>query len=193
MFEVVPLPLTLPSLLLEHRKYLSRDGHGTFEDYCRERWGMSKRHADRLIGSAEVVGNLTPIGVTPATESHPADRERRSRREFGTHGSHANHRIPGPPPRFSGTKGTKAIRAAPRKEKGARGCPRTPDLPFGHVSGRVYRCDRAVRTAPLAVELYGAGGDQRTGANRELPDNGRQHPSAAPTRHVGMVAGTSDL
>lgn len=30
---------------------------------------MSKTHANRMIDSAEVVGNLTPIGVIPATES----------------------------------------------------------------------------------------------------------------------------
>lgn len=49
---------------------LYRESHGTFEDYCRERWGMSKRHANRLVESATVVGNLGPIGPTlPATES----------------------------------------------------------------------------------------------------------------------------
>lgn len=48
---------------------LYRQTHSTFEDYCRERWGMSKTHANRMIDSAEVVSNLTPIGVIPNTES----------------------------------------------------------------------------------------------------------------------------
>jgi hypothetical protein len=44
--------------------------HGTFEEYCRERWGMSRIHAYRLIESAAVVGNLLPIGTSlPTTES----------------------------------------------------------------------------------------------------------------------------
>lgn len=42
--------------------------HATFEDYCRERWGMRHQNADRLIRSAEVAGLLNPIGFTP-TES----------------------------------------------------------------------------------------------------------------------------
>jgi hypothetical protein len=40
-----------------------------FEDYCLARWGMTKTHANRLIDATEVMGNLTPIGVIPATES----------------------------------------------------------------------------------------------------------------------------
>ena len=55
---------------------LYRLSHDTFEDYCKERWGMSKTHANRMIDSAEVVGNLTPIGVTPATESQARPRTR---------------------------------------------------------------------------------------------------------------------
>jgi len=43
---------------------LYRAEHATFEDYCRERWGFSKSHANRLVESAEVVLALTPIGVT---------------------------------------------------------------------------------------------------------------------------------
>ena len=42
---------------------------GTFEDYCRDRWGISKTQANRLISAHEVVGNLAPIGVIPVTES----------------------------------------------------------------------------------------------------------------------------
>lgn len=49
---------------------LYRLGHSTFEDYCRERWGMVRQHANRLIAAAETVTNLEPIGSTlPVTES----------------------------------------------------------------------------------------------------------------------------
>lgn len=41
---------------------LYRSTHGTFEDYCRERWGMVRQHANRLIAAAEVAGNLEPVG-----------------------------------------------------------------------------------------------------------------------------------
>jgi hypothetical protein len=34
----------------------------TFEAYCRERWGSSQRHANRLIAAAEIAVALGPIG-----------------------------------------------------------------------------------------------------------------------------------
>ena len=46
--------------------------HSSFEDYCRERWGMLKAHAYRFMEAAEVVDNLkrSPIGdLLPSTES----------------------------------------------------------------------------------------------------------------------------
>lgn len=49
---------------------LYRANCGTFEDYCRERWGMVSRHANRLIEAAQVVENLRPIGLNlPANEA----------------------------------------------------------------------------------------------------------------------------
>ena len=47
---------------------LYRSSHGTFEDYCRERWGLSSRHVNRLVEASEVVGALGPIGPIPANE-----------------------------------------------------------------------------------------------------------------------------
>ena len=43
----------------------------TFEDYCGDVLGMSKTQANRLIDAAEVIANLTPIGVIipPANEA----------------------------------------------------------------------------------------------------------------------------
>ena len=57
--------------LLEIRdSRLYRQTHATFEDYCGEKWGMSRIHAHRMIEAAVVVGNLLPIGnIAPATES----------------------------------------------------------------------------------------------------------------------------
>ena len=45
-------------------KRLYRQTHGTFEDYCRDRLGFTKTHANRLIDGASVRADLTPIGVT---------------------------------------------------------------------------------------------------------------------------------
>ncbi|MEM1153650.1 MAG: DNA N-6-adenine-methyltransferase [Pseudomonadota bacterium] len=49
---------------------LYRASHPTFEDYCRDRWGLSKTHANRRIDAAKVAQNLTPIGVKLQRESH---------------------------------------------------------------------------------------------------------------------------
>lgn len=49
---------------------LYRETHSTFELYCKERWEFQKAYAYRLIASAQVVKQLSPIGdVLPATES----------------------------------------------------------------------------------------------------------------------------
>ena len=47
---------------------LYRADYPTFEEYCRERWGMSKTHANRLVASAEVAALVAPMGVIPPTE-----------------------------------------------------------------------------------------------------------------------------
>lgn len=47
---------------------LYRSSHGTFEDYCRERWGFKKAHAYRLMESAQVVARLSPMGDVPQSE-----------------------------------------------------------------------------------------------------------------------------
>lgn len=48
---------------------LYRDGHDTFEGYCRERWNFSKTHANRLIASASAVENLGNVEVVPINEA----------------------------------------------------------------------------------------------------------------------------
>lgn len=51
---------------------LYRAGHGTFEDYCRERWGMVASRARQLIAAAETaatVTDVTPDLPTPRNEA----------------------------------------------------------------------------------------------------------------------------
>ena len=49
---------------------LYRAAHGTFEEYCRERWGMQRNYANKMISAAEVATNLgTIVPILPATES----------------------------------------------------------------------------------------------------------------------------
>lgn len=56
------------SALLEVRdRRLYRESHLTWDDYCRERWNMSRIHAHRLIEAAEVSAML-PTGNTPDSE-----------------------------------------------------------------------------------------------------------------------------
>lgn len=57
------------SLVAIRNGRLYRQGYPTFDEYCRQRWGMSRPHAYRLIEAAEVVRNLSPMGdILPANE-----------------------------------------------------------------------------------------------------------------------------
>ena len=59
------------ALMLIREKKLYRSEFGTFESYCREKWDMHDRNAQRLMKAAEVVGNLEtrPMGrVLPQNE-----------------------------------------------------------------------------------------------------------------------------
>lgn len=59
--------------LLEIRENrLYRAHHATFEDYCAQRWSLTRSRAYRLMGATTVVDNLSPIGdkiPLPTTES----------------------------------------------------------------------------------------------------------------------------
>lgn len=48
---------------------LYRERHTTFEDYCKNRWDISRAHAYRLIESAKVVEDVSPTGDAPLRES----------------------------------------------------------------------------------------------------------------------------
>lgn len=56
--------------LLEIRdSRLYKEKFKTFENYCQERWGMSRIHAHRMIEAAAVANNLLPIGNKPENEA----------------------------------------------------------------------------------------------------------------------------
>jgi hypothetical protein len=42
---------------------LYREEFKTFKDYCNEKWGIGKAHANRLIGGSRVAANLAPRGA----------------------------------------------------------------------------------------------------------------------------------
>lgn len=57
------------ALMTIRDKRLYRAEFGTFEDYCRERWGMVASRARQMIGAAQVVGNVESVTmVTPSSE-----------------------------------------------------------------------------------------------------------------------------
>jgi phage N-6-adenine-methyltransferase len=58
------------ALMAIRDKRLYRQSHGTFEDYCRERWGMERNYANKLIAASGVVSNLgTIVPILPTSES----------------------------------------------------------------------------------------------------------------------------
>lgn len=50
-------------------KRLYRCTNRTFEGYCREKWGFSKSHGNRIIEAARAVQNLTPNGVKNVSQA----------------------------------------------------------------------------------------------------------------------------
>jgi hypothetical protein len=63
-------------ILLEIRdSKLYREQYGTFEKYCRERWQMSRRHANRLISASTVLENLGPIWSQSLKTCHQVSDE----------------------------------------------------------------------------------------------------------------------
>ncbi len=57
------------ALTIIRDKRLYRDRYAAFDDYCRERWGFTKTHANRFIRAANVATLLAPIGANPESES----------------------------------------------------------------------------------------------------------------------------
>jgi len=57
------------SALLEIRdSCLYQETHGTFEEYCRERWDFTDRYARYLIASTETIKNLESGTMVPVNE-----------------------------------------------------------------------------------------------------------------------------
>src|ERR1022692_1091232 len=54
---------------------LYREGFATFEDYCRERWGLSRSYAYQQIDAAKIADSLSTIADTPAPASESVARE----------------------------------------------------------------------------------------------------------------------
>jgi len=50
----------------EHKLY--KEQYTRFEDYCKERWGFSKTHANRLIGAKVLQDEMTPTGAKITSE-----------------------------------------------------------------------------------------------------------------------------
>lgn len=58
------------ALMLIRDKRLYRAEFGTFEDYCNDKWQLTRRHVNRLVGSSQVINNLGPRGPKPQYEKH---------------------------------------------------------------------------------------------------------------------------
>ena len=59
------------ALLLIRSERLYRNAHETFEEYCGERWDITRSYAHRLIFAAETTEILLPIGNSlPEREAH---------------------------------------------------------------------------------------------------------------------------
>jgi hypothetical protein len=58
------------ALLAIREQKLYREAFGTFEDYLRQRWDLSRSYAHRLIDAAEVTERLLPVGnILPVNEA----------------------------------------------------------------------------------------------------------------------------
>jgi hypothetical protein len=53
------------------RKYKAA-GYSNFNNYCRDRWGITRSTVDRVIRACQLVAEMTPIGVTPPANEHQA-------------------------------------------------------------------------------------------------------------------------
>ncbi len=49
---------------------LYRETHKSFETYCRDKWAIARQTAHRFIAAAQVIENLTPIGLKIPTKEN---------------------------------------------------------------------------------------------------------------------------
>ncbi len=71
---------------IREMKLYKQLGYNTFEHYCRERWSMVRRHADRLIKASAVVKNIANFQQTE-TRTNETHGSQNSHLENETHGS----------------------------------------------------------------------------------------------------------
>jgi hypothetical protein len=67
------------ALYTVRNKKLWREQYVSFEAYCRERWDIGKRYANRLIEAGEVLSNLGPIDPKPENEAQARELSRNSK------------------------------------------------------------------------------------------------------------------
>jgi hypothetical protein len=95
---------------------LYRETHSTFEAYCKERWGISKTHANRLIMANEIQESVAPVGVKITSE--------RQARELAKVEPERRHEVVEKAVEETGGKLTaKAIREAGEKPKTKKAVP----------------------------------------------------------------------
>jgi protein gp37 len=58
-------------LVIRDKRLYRAAGFSGFADYCEKRWRMSDRHARRLMGAAEVVANIGPMGPISERQVRP--------------------------------------------------------------------------------------------------------------------------
>jgi len=57
------------ALFIIRHKRLYRREFNTFEDYCQEKWSLSKPYVNRIISASQTFSNLTPMGtILPESE-----------------------------------------------------------------------------------------------------------------------------
>src|SRR5258705_1202217 len=64
------------ALYVIREKRLYRESFQNFETYCRERWEIGRRYANRLIEAGEVMRNLGPIDPKPENEAQARELAR---------------------------------------------------------------------------------------------------------------------
>lgn len=109
---------------------LYRKDYSTFEEYCRRKWDMSQRHANRLVASVEVVQNLGPMGPIP-----PPASERQARPLTGLE------------PEQQREVWARAVETAPVDEKGQ------PHITAAHVQRVADKLSQHPRAASQPVEV----------------------------------------
>lgn len=57
------------ALMTIRDRRLYRAEYETFEQYCRERWGMQRNYANKMIAASQVVANIEMGTIVPASES----------------------------------------------------------------------------------------------------------------------------